>query len=37
MSEEIFLICGDDGNITDLDKIGNDPNFVFTNDLTLKL
>lgn len=32
MSEEIFLICGDDGNITDLDKIGNDPNFVFTND-----
>ena len=34
--KKFFLICGDDGNITDLDKIGNDPNFVLPNDPTLK-
>ena len=32
MSKNIFLICGEDGDINELEKIGNDPNFVFRND-----
>ena len=32
MEELIESICGDQGNISELEEIGNNPNFVFEND-----
>ena len=32
MEELIESICGSRGSISELEKIGNDPNFVFEND-----
>jgi hypothetical protein len=33
MSEIIYKICGDEGRLSDLKSITNDPNYVFENDL----
>ncbi len=32
MKDRIKLVCGDYGNIEELENIGNDPNFVFLKD-----
>jgi len=36
MEQLIESICGDQGEISELEEIGNNPNFVFENDLNFE-